>query len=109
MGDTIDPSMSGGLYSTKTTTSSVYTPFGAGVRNAYGSDLMTRDLENEQTTLQSRNKICQDLSRSEADQAAAASNLVAAQQSSCQANQRASDCDRPACQEIRGRACTMHC
>jgi len=71
-------------------------PFHAPVRNAYGSDLMRSDLSNESATLAARERICQDLAQSEANQAAAAQALVDNHNATKSANQRLNEAERAA-------------
>merc|ERR1719377_390620 len=74
----------------------MHSPYHAPVRNAYGSDLMTRDLTNEESTLVARKQICEDLAASEQQQAAAAENLVANHNATRAANQRLGEAERRA-------------
>jgi len=93
---------------TPTHTVDMYAPYHAPVRNAYGSDLLTTDLANEETTLTERKRICTDLAKSERDQAAAAEALAAQAQATKHANQAAADSDRRARQAEAEQARATH-
>jgi len=71
-------------------------PHHAPVRNAYGSDLMQSDLSNEAATLAARQQICNELAQAEADQFAAAENLVANHNTTKSSNQRLAEAERAA-------------
>jgi len=69
-------------------------PHRAPVRCAYGSDLMQSDLSNEAATLAARQQICIELAQAEADQSAAADNLVANHNATKASNQRLAEAER---------------